>query len=116
MKIIDLLNKKQNKEKGYFKFYVISDEFCSKKNCINWSYDNGEITTYDEDDFYDFLKDDIYSLYSEVEIIEEDKEIEELDAISYYDETKTLYQIDYEKAQDKINELIKTVNELKKGK
>ena len=48
-----------------------------------------------------------------VEIIEEDKEIKEINFITEHDSFTT---IDQYKLQDKINELIKAVNELKKGK
>ena len=111
MKVIDLLNKIANGEEVPKKI---------KYNDTTYTYHERVEKIYgfvDEQGTY--LEEQYYItgvLNHEVEIIEEDKEIEELDAISYYDETKTLYQIDYEKAQDKINELVKAVNELKKGK
>ena len=109
MKIIDILNKMSNGDlKNGFK--------------IGW---NGFTYTYNEingfrDKHGDTLSENTFiecCLNDEVEVIEENKEIEELNKISY-DEFKytgdkhrfDLTNIEY----DKINELVRAVNELNK--
>lgn len=114
MKLIDLLNK------------IVNEKEIPKK--VKWNY---HIYIYDEryDDYYEetsalfqnemsdgmLLK----SLNDEIEIIEEDKEIEELvPTIECYRDS--LHQFPYEKKYydnakmgDKLNELIREVNKIK---
>ena len=112
MKVIDILNKMANEElKDGFKFKYMGFTYIYKK----WE---DRIAKADED-FIGFT-DDWYieeALNDEVEVIEENKEIEELNKISY-DEFKyagdkrrfDLTNIEY----DKINELVRAVNKLNK--
>jgi hypothetical protein len=112
MKVIDLLNKIANKEE------------VPKK--IEWEDD---VYEYDEEEYayttYEYerpitLMENVLEcdLNKEVEIIEEDKEIKELYHCcmeSDNQEIKFLIQ-NINDLADKTNELIKAVNELKKGK
>ena len=109
MKIIDILNKMSNGDlKNGFK--------------IGW---NGFTYTYNEingfrDKHGDTLSENTFiecCLNDEVEVIEENKEIEELKKISY-DEfvyTDNKHRFDLTNAEyDKINELVRAVNKLNK--
>jgi hypothetical protein len=102
MKVIDLLNKIANGEEvpKYIKY----------RNWNNNSFD--KMLVCKENIFYKLDQLEIY-LNDEVEIIEEDKEIEE---ISFKRVGEGIPLIDYDSIEDKINELVKAVNELKKGK
>ena len=71
-KLIDILNKAEKREDGYFKFYVNYGPTASERSAINWIYNNGEITTIDDrDNIFYFLKSNTYSLSDEIVIIEE---------------------------------------------
>lgn len=117
MKIIDLLNKINNGEEvpEKVKFDNTIFKYDKKQQEYNNKKDNGYyetllyrvMTTH----FIDVL------LRAEVEVIEENKEIKELNKISYdefkYTDCKhrfDLINIEY----DKINELVQAVNELRK--
>lgn len=121
MKVIDLLNKIANREEvpeiikyqnSYYKFYErLRDFYNYKKIDINtMEY----LDSYLEDDYFltNILTGEVEIIKGK-EIIEEDKEIEEINFITEHDSFST---IDQYKLQEKINELIKAVNELKKGK
>ena len=101
MKVIDLLNKIAKGEEVPEKIIYRKKEFFWCKPCNDYDY---------KDDTLIHLKDCVYNLNDEVEIIEEEKDIEELDILDENERysNKMLYK--------KINELIKAVNELKKGK
>ena len=110
MKIIDLFNKivkgeevpkkikYQNKtfeldDRG---IYLQTDEGCGYKTLLNYV-------------------NNISDLYYKVEVLEEDKEIEEISFNNGMKEYIDVYH-ELEHYNYKINELIKAVNELKKGK
>ena len=107
MKIIDILNKKANGElEDGFKF-KFGEIYTYNKNTDSIKDEKGEAIG----NFYCIEK----ILDYEVDIIEENKEIEELNKISYdefkYTDNKhrfDLTNIEY----DKINELIRAVNKL----
>ena len=117
MKIIDLINKINNNEEvpEKIKFDNTIFEYNKKQKEYSYQKDNGlyetllyrVMTTH----FIDVL------LRAEVEVIEENKEIKELNKISYdefkYTDTKhrfDLTNIEY----DKINELVRAVNKINK--
>lgn len=109
MKVIDLLNKKANGEEIPKKI-VINDR--------EWIYDGIDYARESDGEYlFDvFIEITQRDLNMEVEIIKEDKEIEELnldaDALKGDEIVRT---IDY-LLEGKINSLVKAVNELKKGK
>ena len=117
MKIINILNKINNNEEvpEKIKFDDIVFELEENKKEYSFQHENGDyetllyrvMTTH----FIDVL------LKAEAEVIEENKEIKELNKISYnefkYTDTKhrfDLTNIEY----DKINELVRAVNKLNK--
>ena len=117
MKVIDLLKIRENNEKEYFEFFVKYKIDATKDDSINWVFKNGEISSRGER-FYDYLESGVYKLNHTIEIIEEDKEIEELPKYADVDEKTGLacgWSFQEEKLKDKINELIKIVNEMKKN-
>lgn len=124
MKVIDLLNKIANGEEvpkiikyqnSYYKFYErLKDFYNYKKIDINtMEY----LDSYLEDEYFltNILTNEVEIIKGK-EIIEEDKEIEELnldaDALKGDEIVRT---IDY-LLESKINSLVKAINELKKGK
>lgn len=109
MKVIDLLNKIANGEEvpygimgGSIPYYYDKD-----RNDFVGGISNSSYFTC----FYNIAE----YLNLEVEIIEEDKEIEELSFNNGMKEFIDVYH-ELERYNYKINELIKAVNELKKGK
>ena len=115
MKVIDLLNKIANGEEvpkiikyqnSYYKFYErLKDFYNYKKIDINtMEY----LDSYLEDEYFltNILTNEVEIIKGK-EIIEEDKEIEELDTSEGISVVHCAY---------KINELIKALNELRKGK
>lgn len=102
MKIIDLLNKMANGEKvsdfiiNEQKYFVGDDGYLKERIGfdVRWKIDTEWLN-------------------EEVEIIEEEKEIEEVNFITEHD---SFTSFDQYKLQDKINELIRAVNELKRDK
>lgn len=113
MKVIDLLNKKANNEKMPFKVKYKGEVYNLSQN-TNWYYDC-KIPN-------DSLGSDCVYMYlnNEVEIIEEDKEIEELEFCKIDDDTisgliKSINELNDEYVH-KMNELVIAVNELNKGK
>ena len=104
MKVIDILNKMANEElKDGFKFKYMGFTYIYKK----WE---DRIAKADED-FTDFT-DDWHieeALNDEVEVIEENKEIEE------FKTEYTMRQMDIQ-FKNKINELVRAVNKLNKEK
>lgn len=102
MKVIDLLKKRENNEQEYFKFFVKHEIEATKDDSINWVFENGEISSQGES-FYDYLESGVYKLNHIIEIIEEDKDIEELIICVTGDE----YLV------NKINELVRVYNKLK---
>ena len=110
MKIIDILNAKANGTlKDGFKFRYGNDDYKYKKEI------DAIIDSYESDLGCEHIVEEI--LNDEVEVIEENKEIEELNKISYdefkYTDTKhrfDLTNIEY----DKINELVRAVNKINK--
>lgn len=113
MKVIDLLNKiakgeevpKKIKRDGYIYEYV--PHGCVLDEYNYYSITNGYL--YNVIDFENHLND-------EVEIIEEEQDIEELPDYSHIDDDIAYNWSSSEKVlKDKINELIKAVNELKKN-
>lgn len=99
MKLIDLLNKLANGEKTPRQVAYYG---------VTYTYDG---TCYVSDEcelLIDHIEDLTRCLNKEVEIIEEDNKIEKLDCVK---RTKQGYQeVDFNKFQDKINELIDEVN------
>lgn len=115
MKVIDLLNKIANNEEVPKKI--------EWDNCIfaYSEYDKDYLEfPFSEDEYKGLFneRDAILSHYlnDEVEIIEEDKEIEKIELGVISPNGEYIISINDEKIQDKINELVKAVNELKKGK
>ena len=120
MKVIDLLNKIANEEKVPKKI-MYKDEIYTK-NKYNFTYWSKEESN--------TLQIDTFDLKKEIRIIEEDKEIEKLERIngSYLVDLRSDNSIEEQSEAitnliiylnnnvDKINELVKAVNELKKGK
>ena len=106
MKVIDLLNKIANNEEvpKKIKYLGIIHEYCE----INKFY-----YTEDGSSLYREMFTEGNCLDDEIEIIEEDKEIEEINFITEHDSFST---IDQYKLQETINKIIRAVNELKKGK
>ncbi len=112
IRVIDLLNKIANREIIPFKLkcgstiYYFSEYH--QDYVIDLSKDVIDTNVY-------FIKDLVGTneLNDEVEVLEEDKEIEELEVEKLLQTKK--WKRD-KKAWNKINELIKAVNELKKGK
>ena len=117
MKVIDILNKINNGEEvpEKIRFNDIEFEYDTRQEEYNHQNDDG----YYETLLYAVMNTHFISrlLRAEVEVIEENKEIEELNKISY-DEFKyagdkrrfDLTNIEY----DKINELVRAVNKLNK--
>ena len=103
MKVIDLLNKIANDEEVPKKIKYLNREY--EYNEFQEDYFNNEVMNGVLDEIRLFRQ-----LNEEVEIIEEDKDIEELD-ISNLLQTKK-WKRD-KNAWNKINELIKEVNKLK---
>lgn len=111
MKVIDLLNKIANGEEvPNIKVRDRIYKFCTTNFAHN---DSGHL-------IFGF---DFEDLTDEIEIIEEDKEIEEIEELSirWKDNDiivngKVMQEDIDEVFVDKINELVKAVNELKKGK
>ena len=101
MKVIDLLNKIANGEDvpKKIKYYGYVWEFLNNGVYSSYWFNDIELQDYLDGNILENLND-------EVEIIEEDKEIEYLRNQDFY----------IKKVGDKVNELIKAVNELKKGK
>ena len=106
MKVIDLLNKIANGEevpkkiKLDCKIYLYSKMY---EQYHHEKYDTNLLETISE---YNYS-----GLNDEVEIIEEDNKIEKLDCVK---RTEQGYQeVDFNKFQDKINELIDEVNKFK---
>ena len=115
MKIIDILNKINNEEEVPEKIKFDDTVFELEENKTEYSFQhkNGEfetllyrvMTTH----FIDVL------LKAEIEVIEENKEIEELNKISYdefkYSDNEHRFDLT-NKEYDKINEVIRAVNKL----
>ena len=111
MKVIDLLNKIANGEEVPKKVILDKKEFQYNKTYEQY-LDKYEVNLLEHISDYNYS-----GLNDEVEIIEEDKEIEEIkDKL----DVSTCGIADGEEKTneliDKINELVKAVNELKKGK
>jgi hypothetical protein len=110
MKVIDLLNKIANGEEVPRKI-----EYDSIIYTRGWSDYMGDepITEYYNHDIYgSWFNGTELTLDKEVEIIEEDKEIEEIEPITgAYDSIEVIGVF-----LNRINRLIKAVNEIKKGK
>ena len=115
IKIIDLLNKKANNEKMPKKFKY--------KNYIFELDDVNEYTIDKEKQvaFTELIQFNLNNLNDEIEILEDNtEEIEELDNW-FVDERKEYREFDiqainlcFSKHRDKINELVKTVKEIRK--
>lgn len=115
IKIIDLLNKKANNEKMPKKFKY--------KNYIFELDDVNEYTINKEKQvaFTELIQFNLKNLNDEIEILEDNiEEIEELDNW-FVDERKEYREFDiqainlcFSKHRDKINELVKTVKEIRK--
>lgn len=123
MKVIDLLNKIANNEELPKKIKWSGVKFYLKDKIKYYDYENdiGCSLFRHDTEFYSSLD----MLNDEIEIIGEDKEIEEIKTtINYYinyEDERLNEDISFICKQlilhtDKINELIKAVNELKKGK
>lgn len=98
---------------------VYLDEKLPKKIKINdvvfsliEDYKNYNINFYYEDEYEDYWLDNI-KLGAEIEIIEE-KEIEELDLGKITPNGEYIISVDGEKIQNKINELVRELNKIKK--
>lgn len=117
MRVIDLLNKIANGEEVPKNIKYKNETLTFDKEINNYIYDSGK-DEYWTDYFIIHL-----NLNDEVEIIEEDKEIEEVDVMFPCDKFKgdvdgfiPIYNSNLGTIKRKLNELIKAVNELKKGK
>ena len=118
MKVIELLNMMSEKEKLPKKIKWSGVEFYLKDKIKYYDYEDdiGCSLFRHDTEFYSSLD----MLNDEVEIIEEDKAIDLLD-LNYKD---IIYGTDFKEQilsycdnlQYKINELVKSINELKKGK
>ena len=117
MKIIDILNKISKNElpdKTRFKVYSSSDDepfICE----YDISYPGTIWRICDERSKFNYKIDFMRILNYEVEVIEENKEIEELNKISYdeFKYTDTEHRFDLTNIEyDKINELVRAVNKL----
>lgn len=115
MKVIDLLNKIANGEEVPKKIKYDTKNYYFR-NYDYKEYDIVEDYIDEQTSFIDCI--DFYKLNDEIEIIEEDKPIEKL-KIAFLDNYEP-NEIDRKcwnrlnEHQDKINEIIDTVNELKK--
>lgn len=69
MRVIDVLNKKVNKEEGRFIFYVKCSFDSNDSNMINWEYKNGEITSKDDERFLYYVYHDIYKLNDDIVVM-----------------------------------------------
>ena len=112
MKVIDLLNKIANGEE-------VPKEIVYNTRIFRYNeYNKCYIWNCNGDEFYLSTYYRLESILNdEVEIIEEDKEIEELPKYADVNEKTGLacgWSFQEEKLKDKINELIKEVNKLKK--
>ena len=111
IRVIDLLNKiaKGEEVPKKIKYRGIIYTFVNK-NTIQGSYDYDSSTGY----LIENITKQLYlsdTVNTEIEIIEEEKEIEELSFITKYDDyTEAL---NYSALEDKINELVREVNKLK---
>jgi hypothetical protein len=125
IKVIQLLNKIANGEEVPEKILIRGYEYNLVKRFQTGNiYDGGNINFAYEDDFENYWL-DMAKINDEIEIIEEDKEIEELGYFNLCksNEDREDLQLTYTGVADtfddvyeKINELVKAVNELKKGK
>jgi hypothetical protein len=110
MKVIDLLNKIANGEE-------VPKKICYEEYIWTWNgeyYDNKKECLFE--DYIDKKYVITEVLTDEIELIEEDKEIEELNLdTDKLRGTETPRAIDY-LLESKINELARKLNELKKGK
>lgn len=111
MKVIDLFNGMHNGAiKDGTKFYLNFQNGLRRECYINKKGNFGFIyQVSDKEPCQDYI-----SLDDDVEIIEEDEEIEELDLGQITPNGEYVISVETEKIQDKINELIKEVNKLKK--
>ena len=116
LKIIELLNKMNNREELPRKIqYGIDDNNCpaiwrfmvgSRDYCCD------EIDTMNNYLFRDYIGDITVVLNNEVEILEDNtEEIEELKPV----EDGITYRYEWSEIPNKINELVKAVNKLRKG-
>lgn len=117
MKVIDLLNKIANGEEAPKQIYYEGDTY----NLIN----NGRYDWYQNDNDSSGFLDNVYRikdfLNDEVEIIEEEKEIEEISLYLRQEDYDTKRNINYHNENLKIltniiNELIDETKKLKEGK
>lgn len=113
MKVIDLLNKIANGEEVPKKFKFAHQIFEVDRNCI---------TDEDGSSIFESIFDDFSNINDEIGLIEE-KEIEELEKDveyiehpekEYPDRIEKRYYYDKDKMGDKINELVKELNKIKK--
>lgn len=113
IRVIDLLNKIANGEEVPKKF---------KYRNYNFIYLDGDYSNLDTHEYFSECYLFIDNLTDEIELIEEDKEIEEIKSHYVLGLDESLERvIEWQKEnnkiyEDKINELIKAVNEIKKGK
>jgi hypothetical protein len=111
IKVIQLLNKIANGEEVPEKILIRGYEYNLVKRFQTGNiYDGGNINFAYEDDFENYWL-DMAKINDEIEIIEEDKEIKEIKLDSQLILSWNLSQI-----ENKINELVKSINGLKKGK
>ena len=113
MKVIDLLNKIANGEEVPEIIEFDDTKYYFRKIYKEYYRFDNSSTLYRDYNVFKILND-------EVEIIEEDKEIEELEFCKIDDDTisgliKSINELNNEYVH-KMNELIKAVNKIKKGK
>ena len=116
MKLIDLLNKIANGEVAPKKFKYDNEIFIFDDETNDYIYAGGNVSFFTDYFSYIYhLEDILMLLNAEVEIIEEKKDIEQINVWYEFDgknNDKIIYFMCTE-LKDKINELVKTVNELK---
>ncbi|MBQ8473161.1 MAG: hypothetical protein IJ501_06630 [Bacilli bacterium] len=127
MKIIDLFRKIANGEEAPMKFKYDNHIFIFDDKTNDYIYADGNVSFFTDYFSYIYHLEDILMLLNdEIEIIEEKEKIEELNLNhGYYLPSKEFVE-DYEFKKfvldelfaqyDKINELVKAVNELRKEK
>lgn len=114
MKVIDLLNEIYlEKIKNKVSFIVKSKSTLFESSRIIYTIENNEIISLEGYNFFERLQ-RVYKLDDEIEIIEEEKEIEEIDLGRVTPNGEYIIFTNDEKIQDKINELVREVNKLKK--
>ena len=107
MKVIDLLNRIANGEEVPKKIKYHNRIYIKRSDCYNYILKNGN--------FDDELKVIVGCLNDEIEIIEEDKKIEHYYFSVFQDERLGGRQV-VESLENKINEIIKVINEMREDK